>query len=303
MNLCDLPGELLACILEVLPLVECIARVECVANAFHATDHPSQSVVERALRLRAARQVGVRAPEVLTLRELYTMERCRQGLHLSPIIDRMQSDPVDTRRSIFLVRGDGHLSRPSTVRIGRQRRRHPGDPTESQCITDPRVSRLHAEVTLHRVSAGGHSDPFNPQLPVARFDARGMNPSRLISGSRGIDCRLHQGAAFGLHPGDVLHLVCEERVPAMGVSAAFEGNACAYRVDLVSERELRSLALARHILEGQPSHTFEFSGATLPDWQGACTMLPGAFSGDAASCLQSAAVEQPCLEAETYEGV
>jgi len=297
MNLCELPGELLACILEVLPTVESIARVECVATAFHATISPrAQSVVERALRLRAASQAGVHAPELVTLGELYTMERYRRGLLLSPIFDRIPTGPADDRRTIFLVRGDGHLSRPSTVRIGRQRRRHPGDPSERQGITDPRVSRLHAEITLHRVGADEQSDAFSSQL--ARFDARGMNPSRLISASRGVDCRLHQGTTSGLLPGDVLHLVCEERVPAMGVSAAYEGNACAYRVELVSERDLMFLALARHVSEGQPLRTFEFSGSNLPSWQGACMM----HSGDAATGSQSAADEPASLEAESFEG-
>lgn len=255
LTLHDLPAEIVSRILEMLPTVECIARVECVAASFHESA-PTQSLVVDALRARAASQTGVPLPPSPTVRELYYFERCRRGVRLSPLYN---DGKADSRRPIFLVRGhhqgDAAPSRPFSVIIGR---------TSSVAITDPRVSRRHAELHLPRVPAGLH-EPFD--LHVGRFDAIGHNPSRHLTTCKGgtvVERKLCRGQSVIVKQGDELHLVCDDVTRAHGRSTAFEGNTCAYRVDLVSENDLQQLALALHVVEGRPLDAFDFWDAWRP---------------------------------------
>jgi len=269
LKLCDLPADLLVRIVEHLPTVECIARLECVSTAWHGVPR-GRSVVEEGLRARAAFHVGAVVPAGLSLGELYSLERCRRGVRLTPLsIDGR----ADGRRPILLVRGRGIQSpqspqSPQSVLVGRTTR----VVDNGQRITDPRVSRRHAEVALLRVPTLGDDEPFSLQL--GRLNALGHNPSRHLGVPHGgakaaVERKVRRGETIVLRPGDEVHLVCEDVSRAHGRSAAFEGNTCAYRIDLVSEADLQQLALAQHKADGQARHLFSFWEAPLPDWDGA----------------------------------
>eukprot|EP00966_Prymnesium_polylepis_P270945 6259622-Prymnesium_polylepis.1 len=88
-------------------------------------------------------------------------------------------------------------------------------------LNDPRISRRHVRLT------GGPHEP-----PIAT--ALSKNPIALIKVGSGERITLRNGEASTLSSGDELHLVVGEIVRAIGVSRAWLGNPCAYRVGLSS---------------------------------------------------------------------
>ena len=194
----------------------------------------------------------------------------------------------DGRHPIFLLRSSCELARPTSMLLGRATRSAESIERRAingQSIKDPRVSRRHAELSLyHRPKqppAERHEPPelfrHVPQPMEAytaclgQLDTLGHNPSRLASewrvsptGQARVvtskrERRLRRGdRGSPLCPGDVLHLVCEEVSRAHERSAPYDGNSCAYRVELITEYDMLMIARAHHREGGLERDSFDF---------------------------------------------
>ena len=127
-----------------------------------------------------------------------------------------------------------------------------------QGIQDPRVSRQHLRLIL----AQGEAHEPNG---VCRVQALGHNPSTIRRGKLATlglgfqmeppTFKLRRGDVTSLYPGDVIQLVCEDVSRAHGRSLPYEGNACAYKLDYLSERCLEDLPDGTVILGREAEET------------------------------------------------
>ena len=270
-RLLALPSDVLAHIVELLPNVEMVARCASLCRTFpFPTITGGCSIIEEAMRRRWLAHTGAELPIDRPLssysdtrswswtQQLMYLERCRRGIVLRP--QKSQRMRTGTRRPIFLVRTCCRMTQPCTILLGRTTR----VVDNGQGITDPRVSRRHAQISLlqgvvhnrvHDPAKPADGDAGGPpwDIAVARVEGIGHNPSRIVRNSArtrsratnfSSDRKLKRTEHSFLFPGDELHLVCEDVSRAHGRSAAFEGNACAYRVDLIREHEIEHLERA-----------------------------------------------------------
>ena len=144
---------------------------------------------------------------------------------------RLRPLKEDGRDAIILGQGFNALI------LGRNSR----DSTHSYAVRDPRVSRKHVRLDL--------SDDC---LRVA-VTALGANPVGVLpnaySDTEAVELlTLKQGQQKWLLPGDIMHLVIEERCPPIGQSAEWAGNPCGYVVERVPDADV---SVARGELEEQ----------------------------------------------------
>jgi len=262
-RLLQLPSDVLAHIVELLPTVEAVALSSYICRAFSfPTEEGGRSIIEEAMRGRAVTQTGSELPSVVPLgekngtwtRQLFLLERCRRGLVLRPQPSQPGREglrPGGQRRPVYIVRPCGFLSTPCSVVLGRTTR----VVDNGQGIQDPRVSRRHAEISLRCSQVLNDSGQrFTPpeeawSIGFARVDAIGHNPSRIVrkrADGRTNEKKLRRDDHTQLRPGDELHLVCEDVSRAHGRSAAFEGNTCAYKVDMIKGSEIEHITKTRH---------------------------------------------------------
>ncbi len=262
-RLLQLPSDVLAHIIELLPTVESVARAAFICRAFPFPTHEGgRSIIEEAMRGRAVAQTGAELPTTVPLgekngswtRQLFLLERCRRGLVLRPQASepgRKGERPGGQRRPVYIVRPCGRMSVPCSVLLGRTTR----VVDNGQGIQDPRVSRRHAEISLR--SSTAHDDSGRWYTPAedawsigfAKIDAVGHNPSRIVRrrhDGRTNEKKLRRADQQQLRPGDELHLVCEDVSRAHGRSAAFEGNTCMYKVDMIKASEIEHIVKTRH---------------------------------------------------------
>lgn len=274
-RLLQIPSDVLAHIIELLPTVESVARASLICRAFpYPTHEGGRSIIEEAMRGRAVAQTGAELPPTVPLgekmgswtRQLVQLERCRRGLVLRPQPSERMRNAIDAwekggrkgerpggglRRPVYIVRPCGRMSVPCSVLLGRTTR----VVDNGQGIQDPRVSRRHAEISLRFSDARDDSGRWFTSaedawsLGFAKIDAVGHNPSRIVRkrpDGRTSEKKLRHAEQQQLRPNDELHLVCEDVSRAHGRSAAFEGNTCAYKVDYIKAHEIEHILKTRH---------------------------------------------------------
>ena len=241
-----LPPDVIAHILTMPGItVEDLAQVDRTCRLFaFAHGAPGKpcghSIVESALRLRRFAQTGESVPATLPRptwwtwphlkAKLFYDERCRRGVRLVSQIPS-RSGP-DIRKNVIFFHSKVKQPSPPEIVLGRMTRAF----DNGQGIQDPRVSRQHLRVSLLHMK-----EDFAPSQPsgVARVLGLGHNPStirRATTRPGESSCfKLRRGDTATLYPGDVIQLVCEDVSRAHERSLPFEGNPCAYKIEMIPE--------------------------------------------------------------------